>query len=56
MATKKKEPKIHKRGPEPLRLRQIALDNDGFLFGLDLDGYVWEYYDEKWRPLPMEIA
>jgi hypothetical protein len=56
MATKKKEPKIHKRSPEPLRLQQIAFDNDGYLFGLDIDGYVWEFYNRKWKPVSMEIA
>jgi hypothetical protein len=58
MATKKKEPKIHKRSPEPLRLQQIAFDDEGDLFGLDIEGYVWtrRAYDEAWIPVSMEIA
>jgi hypothetical protein len=55
MATKKKEPKIHKRSPEPLRLQQITFRHN-VLFGLDLDGHVWEHYDDKWIPMSMEIA
>jgi hypothetical protein len=54
--TKKKELKIRKRNPEPLRLQQIAFSDEGNLFGLDLDGYVWRRNFGKWIPVSMEIA